>query len=567
MNFKCYFLPLALLIVSGTVNAQTLEWGGRFGGVGEDVIRAMHVDQEGNTYATGYFTDQADFNIGEDTYEIAAVDFYDVFVVKTDPEGNFLWAKGFGSEMFDYGQGITTNAAGDVFITGVYSGETDFDPGLGQEIRNTNGGEDIFVLKLNALGEFAWVQTFGGDMFDESTGIGVDENDNVYVSGFFNGSVDFDPGMGETILTSVGGNDNFILKINPLGGLEWASRYGTEDFDVAIDMHVSSNGNSYITGSYEGTMELDFGGEIVEISTESEFSRGVFMIQLNTDGLLENVISVSGDQNMTGYAVSADDEGNIYLGGEFYGEADFDQGLGETILSSQGFSDAYIAKYNSNAELLWAKSFQSSEAILNYAIDTDNQGNVLTSGYFETATDFDPDPENEFILNESPANATGAFVSILDSEGNFVKALGFGGVNFLDYHGVGADQFGNIYTAGAFENTVDINPDDEIEEELSSAAFRDNYILKFSPVPTGIEEMAETNVSLEVYPNPAADKLYLNSGSFLVDEEYRVYSMQGKLVESGRISGASSSINLNDLESGLYLLKLSNGSTVKFVKE
>jgi hypothetical protein len=567
MKFNSYFLALLTLIVSGAINAQTFEWGGRFGGTGEDVIRAMHVDEEGNTYATGYFTDQADFNIGEDIYELTAVDFYDVFIVKTDPNGNFLWAKGLGSEMFDNGEGITTNSAGDVFITGVYSGETDFDPGLGQAIENTNGGEDIFVLKLTSLGEFAWVKTFGGEMFDKSKGIGVDENDNVYVSGFFNGSVDFDPGIGETILTSQGGNDNFMMKINPLGGLEWARSYGTESSDVAIDLHVSNSGDSYITGTYEGTMELDFGEEIVEITTESEFSRGIFMIQLTTDGYLENVISISGEQNMTGYAISADEEGNFYLGGELYGEADFDPGLDETILSSEGFSDAYIAKYNSNAELIWAKSLQSDESILCYSIDTDSQGNVFTSGYFETATDFDPDPETEFILNESPENATGAFVSVLDADGNFVNALEFGGVNFLDFHGVGVDQEDNIYAAGAFENTVDLNPADGIEEEVSSAAFRDNYIIKFTAVPTDISEMDATASSFTAFPIPATDRVFVEADNALVGESFQLFSLDGRMVKTGVIEGQMTSVDISNLETGIYILTFSTGQTSKVVKQ
>ena len=566
MNFKCYFLPLAFLILGGTVNAQSFEWGGRFGGVGEDVIRAMHVDQDGNTYATGYFTDQADFNIGEDTYEITANDFYDVFVVKTDPNGNFLWAKGFGSEMFDYAHGIATNSGGDVFITGVFSGETDFDPGLGQEVRNTNGGEDIFVLKLTSLGEFAWVKTFGGPMFDEPSEIGVDSEDNVYVSGFFNGSVDFDPGMGETVLTSEGGNDNFVLKFNPLGGLEWASKYGNDGFDVNIDMDVSNGGDVYLTGIFEGTLVLEFGGDPVEISTQSEFSTGAFMIHLNADGMLENAVSISGDQNMTGYAITADEEGNIYLGGEFYGTADFDPGAGETTITSQGFSDAYIVKLDSDAQLLWARSFQSDEAILNYDITTDSQGNLIATGFHETAADFDPSPDAEFILNESPENAVGAYIAILNAEGDFVNALEFGGVNFLDFHGVGVDQEDNIYVGGAFENTVDLNPAADADEEVSSVAFRDNYIIKFTAVPTDISEKEDITSTFTAFPIPATDRFFVEAANTFVGEGFQLFSLEGRIVKSGVIEGQMTFVDISNLEKGIYILTFSDGQTSKIVK-
>jgi len=291
------------------------------------------------------------------------------------------------------------------------------------------------------------------------------------------------------------------------------------------------------------------------------------MIQLTTDGYLENVISISGEQNMTGYAISADEEGNFYLGGELYGEADFDPGLDETILSSEGFSDAYIAKYNSNAELIWAKSLQSDESILCYSIDTDSQGNVFTSGYFETATDFDPDPETEFILNESPENATGAFVSVLDADGNFVNALEFGGVNFLDFHGVGVDQEDNIYAAGAFENTVDLNPADGIEEEVSSAAFRDNYIIKFTAVPTDISEMDATASSFTAFPIPATDRVFVEADNALVGESFQLFSLDGRMVKTGVIEGQMTSVDISNLETGIYILTFSTGQTSKVVKQ
>ncbi len=90
------------------------------GGIGEDVVRKFYVDAAGNSYSTGYFTDSADFAISGTPHMLTSNGFFDVFVQKTGPDGNLLWAQPMGGASFDYGTGITADAQGNVYVTGVY---------------------------------------------------------------------------------------------------------------------------------------------------------------------------------------------------------------------------------------------------------------------------------------------------------------------------------------------------------------------------------------------------------------------------------------------------------------
>ena len=212
---KNFYLS-ALLLAASFVGAQTLEWGGRFGGDGEDVVLAMHTDAAGNTYTTGYFTSTADFDIRNSEYLLTTNMDFEVFLQKTAPNGSLLWAKSMGGEFGDYGTKIATDASGNVYLTGVFQAEADFDPGEEQYLLTSAGSLDIFIMKLSANGDFIWAKQFPGTEYEESNGIGVDGEGNVYVSGYFYDELDFDPGDGEHLMTPASG-DGFLVKLTKDG--------------------------------------------------------------------------------------------------------------------------------------------------------------------------------------------------------------------------------------------------------------------------------------------------------------------------------------------------------------
>jgi hypothetical protein len=216
-------------------------WTKFFGGNKCDKGNSIAIDEGGNIYTTGYFNDIVDFSPGVDSMKLASAGENDVFIQKLDANGNFLWVKNFD----DYSalvhqsrintSAIAIDGKGNVYKTGNFKGTIDFDPGK-DTAKLYARGDDIFIQKLDANGDFLWAISFTGTYDSESTisSITVDAQDNIYTTGYFERTVDFDPGQGEYNITSEGERDVFIHKMK-----ETAT--GVADMGNGIDISLYPN--------------------------------------------------------------------------------------------------------------------------------------------------------------------------------------------------------------------------------------------------------------------------------------------------------------------------------------
>ncbi len=564
MKLKNYSLLLFLLYFPLSVFSQSFEWGGRFGGVGEDVVKKMHVDASGNSYVTGYFTDTADFDISADEFNLTSQGFYDAFVQKTNANGELEWAVSVGGTMFDYGTGISSDDQGNVYITGYFDETVDFDPGVGEAFLTSQGGGDVFILKLNSAGEFVWAKSIGGTGYEESTSIGVDELGNVYVLGYIYETMDFNPGPDEFLLSSQGGSDTFLLKLDSAGDFSNAYTYGGNDLDLALDINVKSSSQIFITGFFGGTTDLDpRPSEVYTISAPS--GHAGYAMQIDETGAPVNVAHTQGGE-VTVYAITADNANNMYYTGSFSGTVNFDvpSGNSNSTFTSDMAYNGFVVKVLANGTIAWARHLTSDKPFLPYDIVVGGDGKVYSTGFFEGPADFNPDPSQEFLLTKQSSNPMDAYLLALNSEGMFVSAYQFGGVGFIDSHQLGIDSNNNIYLSAQFENTVDLNPMPQTTQNVSSMQFRDNYLLKMNMGTLGNPSFQ--NAEVAVYPNPATDFLFISSTENMVGEAYTVYNLLGQKVMDGTLT-ADQKMNVSALKSGLYLLNLSNRPSIKFIKQ
>ena len=185
---------------------------------------SIAVDSNGAVYTTGYFRYTADFDPGSGTYTLTCQGYnYCSFVSKLDSSGNFVWAKGMAGDGSAFGQGISVDSGKNVYTIGYFSSSVDFDPGAGTSNLTSAGFEDIFISKLNSSGDFAWAKSLGGTNHDFGAAIAVDSNSNVYTTGWYRDTADFDPGAGTFNLTSVGGYNNFVSLVRAVKMAEAAS--------------------------------------------------------------------------------------------------------------------------------------------------------------------------------------------------------------------------------------------------------------------------------------------------------------------------------------------------------
>jgi hypothetical protein len=154
MDSTKLFLIVFVIFFQKNISSQSFEWAHALGSNEIDHINAHTTDQNGNIYITGSFKGTVDFDPGNGTNNLTAVGESDVFIQKLDPSGNLLWVKSIGGSNFDSGLDLTTDVNGNVFTTGTFKGTVDFDPGNGVQNLTSNGQYDVFIQKLNSVGNF-----------------------------------------------------------------------------------------------------------------------------------------------------------------------------------------------------------------------------------------------------------------------------------------------------------------------------------------------------------------------------------------------------------------------------
>jgi hypothetical protein len=164
------------------------------------------------------------------------------------------FAESIGSSNSDIGYDITHDASGNIYITGNFGGQADFDPGSGTTTLIPDGLADVFFAMYDNDGNIIWTKAIGGTSNDYGQSIAVDASGNVYITGYFQGTADFDPSEGGTTnLTSTQLDDIFFAKYDSDGNLLWANRVGDLGNDRAKSLFVDGSGNIYLTGDFEGT--------------------------------------------------------------------------------------------------------------------------------------------------------------------------------------------------------------------------------------------------------------------------------------------------------------------------
>ncbi len=520
MNKNYIILLLAFFGLSNyLLNAQTpnLLWAKQMGGATTDRVYSIAVDATGNVYTTGAFTGTADFNPSTDpntgTYNLTAVGNYDIFISKLDASGNFIWAKQFGGISADYGYSIAVDANGYVYTTGYFQGTVDFNPG--NEVNNLTsaGSEDIFVSKLDASGNFVWAKSIGGSNSQIGYSIAVNSIGNVYTTGYFQSTVDFDPSAaGAYNLTSVGYYDIFVSALDASGNFLWAKRMGGGSSaagcgavcrgSIGKSIALDSNGNVYTTGYFPGTGDFDPGIGVYNLTAGGS----TFVSKLDPSGNFVWAKQIGGGSTEGANSIAIDANSNVYTTGVFGSTDDFDPSNGVYNLTPIGSgTNTFISKLDASGNFVWAKSIGGGPGgtcggpcygSSGNAIAIDANGNVYTTGFFRGAPDFDPGPGTYNLTTYSSSNFD-IFVSKLNASGDFVWAIQMGGpsgnnVNLPYDNGnaIALDANENIYTSGSFYFTADFDPGNGIFNLVSgnnsNNTFEDIFVVKLCQITTPI---------------------------------------------------------------------------------
>ena len=546
--FSIAFL-LQLTLIPSVFYAQSWSWAKSAGGNQKVESYAIAIDNAGNSYITGYFEDSLKF--GTTTLFSAGIHAFvsDIFIAKYDINGAFVWAKQAGGNNYDYGTGIATDAAGNVFVTGLFTGTATFGS---LQVTSTTVDYDVFIAKYAPDGTALWVNGGGGSAWDVGSGITIDMAGNCYVTGAYRNTAVF----GTTSLVSAGNYDAYIAKYDNAGTFVWAKSAGGTLDDRGFGISTDASRNCFVTGYFNGTAMVGI------TSLVSAGGSDVWLAKYAADGTEVWAKRAGGTSADEGKSITTDDIGNSHITGYFSGTAVFDT----ATLVSAGSNDIFAGKYDYKGDIIWMKKLGGAQDDAGYGISTDSIGNCYVSGSFFGTAVFD-------TITVISSNQDDAFIAGLDYYGKTKWVAQGGGVNPDIGRGVAVSDLGSCYTSGYFSGAGTFGT-----HSITGYSDNDLFIAKLdsafivNPPNTGIKDEGTGFNTLIVYPNPSNMEVTLQFESSTANNKINIelYDILGKAVTHKAVISEMKNlyakkqltINRGTLPDGLYFAKVIAGNKI-----
>ena len=488
-------------------------------GNSSDVVRAITTDSSGNMYVTGQSISTTTTQINNlalnstpqsSGYTLPADSTQAAFVLKygnvqniqlTLPDARsqtslsaLMLLDGTGT---DFGQAITTDSSGNMYVTGYYTSTTTTQ--INNLALNSNpqpsgytlpaaSTQAVFVLKYNSTGTLVGSMLFDGTGADVGYGITTDSSGNMYVTGQYisttttqinNLALNSTPQPSGYTFPAASTQAVFVLKYNSSGTLRGSMLLDGTGADLGYGITVDSTGNMYMTGQYISTTTTQINNLALNSTPQpsgytfpATTSNAAFVLKYSSAGILLGSMLVDGNGSDTAYGITTDSTGNMYVAGRY--SASTTTQINNLALNSTPQSSGYtfpaastgagfVLKYNSTGTLVGSMLVDGTGADTAYGITTDSSGNMYVTGRYASTT---TTQINNLALNSTqqpsgytfPAaisptlNAT--FVLKYSSSGTLLGSMLLDGTD-ADYgYGITTDSSGNMYVTGYYTSTT-----------------------------------------------------------------------------------------------------------------
>jgi hypothetical protein len=471
-----------IIFISLSLNAQlSLDWALDIDNVNSNStssINDIEVDPSGNVYIIGSFSGSVDFDPGPGT-DIRIGDWNDVFLQKYNSSGTLQWTRAFGGTSNDHGYRIELDASNNIYTLGQFGATVDFNPGTGITSVTSAGSLDVFVQKFSTNGTFQWVKTFGGIDADLPCDFKRDLSGNLLITGYFNGTADFNPGVATANKTALGYSDAYVLKLNSNGDFLWVATMGGLGTDYGEKISIDGSGNVYSIGKFTQTVDLDPG---VGTSNFTASTEDLYIQKLNSSGVFQWAKTISGASGILNPCGMTVKSGFIYLSAGFTNTIDFDPGSGVVNHVSNGNSDIVILKLNDNGNYTWSVSIGGLGGEFPYGFNVNTANEVIITGMFDGTVDFDPGIGTTNLISNGLSDI---FCIKLGVSGNLSWATSFGGTNNEWGHTIISGTNGAIYLAGNFNSSlIDFDSGPGEANVSCSTSIWESYFLKLTESST-----------------------------------------------------------------------------------
>jgi uncharacterized repeat protein (TIGR01451 family) len=381
-----------LFITKQSVNGNLL-WVKQIGGSDIDMARAITINPSGYIEIVGDFRGTVDFDPGAGVQNLIGGTNGDGFILRLTEDGSFVSVRQFttaatGRVLI---RDIATDHAGNLILAMNFANTIDIDPGPAV-VNLTSSGSDLVICKFLPSGILSWTKLIANPSTSWPNAIIIDQQDNIVYGGYFNGTMDFDPGAGVFNLTSDGSSDGFVSKLSPQGDFIWAKQFRNTGLAVVSSLVSDAGDNIYAAGFFDGNnTDFDPGAGTSLVSSYGD--RDAFAVKLTKEGDFGWASRFGGTAADQSGAIAVGTDGKVYMDVTFNGTADMDPGAGTQNLTSRGESDFALVRLNANGGLDWAKQTGGIASEDVSYMRMDNLDNIYIVGSFLGTVDFDPGPD------------------------------------------------------------------------------------------------------------------------------------------------------------------------------
>jgi len=387
------------------------------------------------------------------------------------------WIRAWGESRVNITSGVAMDGAGNIYIVGTFARESDFDPSEDTVELEALGENDVFISKFDPDGELVWSKSFGGPENERVLDIEVDRSGNLYITGTFGRTADFDPDPDNIIpITAQGRTDCYLMSVNSDGEYRWAKNWGGDRGSVDVFDIALSGSSPIVTGWYSGSIDFDPEEEEAGQGLQGAIARSasdVYISYFSSSGRFDRIAAWGGDSQhdqMTTTCIEVDRGGNIILAGRFQGrfEAPGTTGLDVTINwhTSRGSEDAFLMKLDSRGYAQWARTWGGEFADYAHGVAVTPGGSIFVVGGIDGTADLCPLGHTEDLHEIETYGFT--FLSKYSPRGVYQWGRSFGTALGMN---IDSNSSGDAVITGVAKGFVDFDPDrdeDAVDEKSGS---------------------------------------------------------------------------------------------------
>lgn len=579
---KIYILPF-FLFLSGIIQCQTVEWVRQTGGSDMDLSWSIRHDSQGNVFVGGSFRGSVSFDPNSNDYDFTAQEYGDAYLQKYDAQGNFLWAQVYSSLEFSEAIKLVIDEEDNVYIMGQFLGSIDLDPGPGTDIHTTPNTDfnNSYIVKLDNDGHYIWGHSFEINSPIQSVdilAIGIN-NDEIFLTGTFNHTLDLDFGNGEHLLTA-DGEDGFFMKIDTDGNFIWAHMLGGHLKEInPVKVIFDNNNNIIIGGNYKG-LDLDLNwdaGEDIH-SSGSPNNKDPFILKVSLEGTFLWAMSAKGcPPNSVGIcnddlrSMETDSNNDIYFTGAYDYYINFEPDTTDFILDTGvepctispcfGYSRAYIAKISSEGQMIWAKDFEGDNQTINVPTFQETWNLVRSNDNGQIFFVLSVYGTIDIEVNGNTISHTGTddhmfmtFLNVNPQDGSVNNTFFISSTLNVTLYDMEATN-SRLYIAGRFWEETYFDPTHPL-----TPSFVDGYTLLIKDNLMDVDEFIVSGNLFTIFPNPVEENVILKANTSVRIKKVMLRDIFGRIIKQFErptdFYEAEVKLNISDLSSGYYLVEI-----------